>query len=575
MRTHCCIVTVILCLFVLMTVSLAAKEPGSDLEGVTKKHLHSPRFASALQREMVAQFEKQDLVGLAVALVDRDGIAWSGGFGHTSRDGTTRVTTETLFSIGSISKTFTAFAVMRAVQNGKLDLDAAITRYVPGFTVNSMFEKNPATRITLRHLLSHRAGFTHEAPLGNNFDGIACTFASHIASISDTWLKFPVGQRYSYSNLGIDLAGYILRTVSSTPFDRCMKNQVLLPLGMPNSTFNMIAIGQDAQRAIGHEKAFQDVPQSFPMIPAGGLYSNVNEMSRFVQMMLNQGAVDGVQVLNTGFLAEMTAIQFPEDGQLGGYCLGVGRGKAVNHKLLKHDYLIHLGGGFGFRSVMRWFPEYGFGYVILSNNRHFQSWPIRNLILKEVIEKTADPYLKPAFRKENRVAPDQATRKKLAGRYGDLEMVLRNMEISLSWRGKSYPLHFISPDTAFVKRKLWGRNQPDQELFKFASHKDGSAAWIHELILGDYYVYQDHSKDTPGPNKEEWRRYVGTYQWRQWGRNIGKKRVEIREGHLSWEGTRLQEHLPGLFFTPDGEALDLRGETPTFRNIKIYPISNE
>ena len=93
-----------------------------------------------------------------------------------------------------------------------------ITTYLPGFTVHSAFEAHPERRITLRMLLSHTAGFTHEAPLGNNYEPEPGDFDAHVRSISDTWLRFPVGTGYAYSNLGIDLAGYILEQVSNKPF---------------------------------------------------------------------------------------------------------------------------------------------------------------------------------------------------------------------------------------------------------------------------------------------------------------------------------------------------------------------
>ena len=72
--------------------------------------------------------------------------------------------------------------------------------------------------MTLRHLLSHTAGFTHEAPVGNNLVVGRASFAAHCRSISDTWLRFPVGHHYEYSNLGIDLAAFVIERVSGLPF---------------------------------------------------------------------------------------------------------------------------------------------------------------------------------------------------------------------------------------------------------------------------------------------------------------------------------------------------------------------
>ena len=128
-----------------------------------------------------------------------------------------------------MSKSFTALGVLMAVQDGLLDLDEPVTTYLPEFTVNSPFEEHPEKKMTLRILLAHRAGFTHEAPVGGNYDSRPHTFEEHILSISDTWLRYPVGYRFSYSNLGIDLAGYILQEKAGMPFWDYIKKKVLDP----------------------------------------------------------------------------------------------------------------------------------------------------------------------------------------------------------------------------------------------------------------------------------------------------------------------------------------------------------
>ena len=136
---------------------------------------------------------EQGVPGLAVALVDRDHALWVEGFGHLDRGGSAPVTADTIFSVQSMSKLFTATAVMQAVAAGRLDLDAPITTYLPGFTVHSAFEKHPERKITLRMLLSHTAGFTQEAPVGNNYDLDPGTFDAHVRSISEHLAALPGG----------------------------------------------------------------------------------------------------------------------------------------------------------------------------------------------------------------------------------------------------------------------------------------------------------------------------------------------------------------------------------------------
>jgi hypothetical protein len=97
-----------------------------------------------------------------------------------------------------------------------------ITTYLPDFTVHSAFEAHPERHITLRMLLGCTAGFTHEAPLGNNYEPEVGDFEAHVRSISDTWLRFPVGTGEAYSNLGFDPAAFSSRSRTSRSPRYCM-----------------------------------------------------------------------------------------------------------------------------------------------------------------------------------------------------------------------------------------------------------------------------------------------------------------------------------------------------------------
>ncbi len=208
-------------------------------------------LADSLAGALPARMAGAGIPGLSMAIVDRDGIVWAKGFGVRSTGGTDPVTTETLFSLQSISKVVTATAIMIAVQDGTLDLDAPVSAYLPKFTVHSRFEKKPQDLMTLRHFLTHRSGLVHEAPVGSNFTRGAVTFEDHIRSIGETWTLFPVGSRYKYSNLGMDLAGYALQTASGMPFEKYVEKRLLEPLGMSASTFDAARIMANPNRATG------------------------------------------------------------------------------------------------------------------------------------------------------------------------------------------------------------------------------------------------------------------------------------------------------------------------------------
>ena len=324
----------------------------------------SPELAiiERFRAEIPELMRKNDIPGLAIAVVDRETVLWAQGFGSTDRSGRVPVSARTPFSVQSTSKAVTATAILLAVQDGLLDLDAPIRRYVPELSVQSRFESDAAAKITLRHLLSHTAGFTHEAPVGNNYDPTSPSFAEHVRSISRTWLRYPVGQRYSYSNLGIDLAGYALERASGKPFPAYVSERLLGPLEMADSSFAPRFIKDRADRAIGHAKAFSEVPLEIPMIPAGGLYTSATDLARFLQLHLRRGRNVAQTLLREDVIAQMYRVPWPVDGQEEGYALGLG----VRHR---HGLLhfTHGGGGFGFLADLMWYPEPGLGIALLTN----------------------------------------------------------------------------------------------------------------------------------------------------------------------------------------------------------------
>lgn len=251
-----------------------------------------PDLQPLIERErenILATLSKDDVPGAAVCLLYEGRPVWIEGFGVTDPQLQQPVGADTIFSIQSTSKNFTATAIMLAVQGGLLELDKPIAAYLPNFTVQSRFEPKPQERMTLRLLLSHRAGFTHEAPVGNNYDPAFSDFEAHIRSISQTWLRYPVGERYRYSNLGIDVAGYILQLACRRPFADCLQTMIFDPLKMADSTAATEVYAARKDRAVGHEKGFASVPLKTPLIASGGVYTSARDMAAYLAFHLNRG----------------------------------------------------------------------------------------------------------------------------------------------------------------------------------------------------------------------------------------------------------------------------------------------
>jgi CubicO group peptidase (beta-lactamase class C family) len=507
---------------------------------------YAPTIAE-LERIIPIMMETSRVPGLSVALVDGQRAIWSRGFGHTDRTRTTPVTDETLFSLQSISKTYTAVGVMLAVQRGWLALDDPLKKHLPSFTVNSRLGPEEAGRITIRHLLSHRAGFGHEAPVGGNFDDRPTTFERHIASISDAWLMFPVGQRYSYSNLGIDLAGYVLQVLAKRPFPEYMREELFQPLGMDASTFDQAEAWRRPSVARGHAGERQVPDLQIVIVPSGGMYSTAKDMAKFVAFALAGGVANGRRVLDAGLLEEMATPQFRAPGQVGGYGLGLASQPSGGTIALQHG-----GGGYGFSTSQFWIPTLQVGAVVLSNQGSGVPGAVVDTALRMMIRaKHGSVPPTPAPQLTDRPAIEVAAEVlgRLPGSYKPRGGVIRfELREGALYRGQTRltahgPTELSSPGARY----------------RFDLGPDGNPIGVEMLnCCGlEYWPYNDGPRDPPGPDRPEWAPYVGSYRARIYGGDQPLT-VSVKNGHLylDWGGgVRLREFRPGFFFTPDGEAV--------------------
>jgi CubicO group peptidase (beta-lactamase class C family) len=462
--------------------------------------------------------KSEHIPGLSVAVVDGNDVLWQQGFGHTD-DGSSRpVTVDTMFSVQSMSKLFTAAAVMQAVQAGRLDLDVPITTYLPDFTVHSAFEAHPERKITLRKLLSHTAGFTHDAPLGNSFEPGPGEFDAHVRTISDTWLRFPVGTGYAYSNLGIDLAGYILEQVSNKPFPVVMRDLLLAPLGMEHSTFDRARVHADADRAMGHTGDLMPPRVDCPMMAAGGMWASAADLARFLEFQLGDGTVDGRTVLDASLMQEMRTVPAPHPRAPAGYALGVVRTRLL--RVAQHpDLFNHNGGGDGFLSEIWWLPRLQLGIAVLTNSDTHGLQGVLGLgILSDLL---AEP----------------------GSRFHDRLLALPIQSA------------VVDPDSHYVP-------PPDLAAriaaVAMPASSEQSARWA------EYHQwYRIGQMGAMPPDNPPSRFYVES----------GVPYFDAVE-----EGTllryRLSEVQPGLFLAGNGETLDLRGSPMRWRGVTLNPVSN-
>lgn len=517
------------------------------------------------ERRTIHDTMTQDKVEGVVVCLIRDGKpAWVEGFGVTDGTSGRAVDTETIFSIQSTSKNFTATAIMLAVQQGLLDLDAPITTYLPGFVVRSRFESRPQDRITLRLLMSHRAGFTGEAPVGNNYDAVFPSFEAHVWSISDTWLRFPVGERYRYSNLGVDLAGYILQVRTGTPFAEWVRTALFEPLKMADSTFASEVYESSSNRAIGHQHGHPSIPLRTPLIPSGGVYTSARDMATYSMFHLGRGTLEGKAILRRNLWEEMHGFALGGD-----YSLGVIRSD-VRYGTTPLRLLSHKGGGFGFGSVFVYCPEARLAWAVLFNRPTGACYGLgENLLDGEFANRYGPrrPRLEP-----DQLAPIDLTPLQLQRFVGNY--ISRNSTANITLISEALvkqendlasKVSFTSPTDAFIVGS-------DGEIASYRYYPANTEEPAHlECSVGEDSLDFNHGPDDPpGPNKADWARYVGRYVIDQWGVPSPDITIQQLNGYLTLNGTRLiLETDRGLFFTADGEVVDFRRGEATWKNLRL------
>jgi CubicO group peptidase (beta-lactamase class C family) len=551
---------------------------GDNIEYQAKDSVDYSSVISELEESIPEQMDKNDIPGLSIALIEGSDLVWAEGFGYTDRTKEHKITPDTLFSLQSISKTYTATGFLIAVDKGMVKLDDPLRKYYPEFRVNSRFGKDKADKITFRHLLSHWSGLCHEAPIGNNFDEKECAFEEHIRSISDTWLMYPVGQRHSYSNQGIDLAGYALQLISGKPFIEYMREELFEPLGMTNSTYDQRYVMENRIFAKGHSRGYKAPQAIIPMIPAGSVFSSAREMARFVSFHLSGGMVNGKRILDEALLKEMYRPQFPVKNQVGGYGLGIRAtapgGLDLGRTVLPcYDTIIldHGGGGYGYLTIQEWLPEYNIGVVILTNASHHNSihQPMAHGALGKMIEVKygSIPEDKP-LKLIDKPIIELGTGKlhRLEGNYmsrgGIIPVRVKDGELHYTTGGERRKLSPHS-DTKFTT------SRGALVTFQLDERERPKGMQLLDNGSNNYFPIDSAPKDDPGPNKEEWKKFTGIYSFIEYG-NILYLCITIRNGYFCGiDKARLREYSADTFFASDGGAVIFGHDRMTYSNMPL------
>ncbi|MGH9827285.1 MAG: serine hydrolase domain-containing protein, partial [Blastocatellia bacterium] len=321
------------------------------------------KYAAAidsLESMIRAEMADKQLPALSIALVDDQHIVWAKGFGYQDPDNKIAATAQTVYRVGSVSKLFTDIAVMQLVEQGKLDLNAPVSTYIPEFHPENPFDKP----ITLRELMSHRSGLVREPPAGHYFDPTEPSLEQTVLSLNRTRLVYQPGTHTKYSNAGVATVGYVLQRVTGHPFAEYVKKAVLEPLGMKDSAFRPEpALAKNLAKAYMWSydgRTFEAPKFQLGMAPAGSMYSTVTDLGRFLSALFAEGRARGGQIVKPETLRQMWTPQFQANGKTG-YGIGFGISELDGHRRIGHGGAIY-----GFATILSGLPEEKLGVVAVT-----------------------------------------------------------------------------------------------------------------------------------------------------------------------------------------------------------------
>jgi CubicO group peptidase (beta-lactamase class C family) len=505
-----------------------------------------------LTRMIQTQMKEFDVKGLSIALVDDQRVIWAEGFGFADAARQIPATPETAYRVASISKLFTVTAAMQLAEQGKLDIDRPIQTYLPEFSMKTRFQN--AGPITPRMMMTHHSGLPADRLKGRLTRNPA-PFGRLVTEIKDEYVAYPPNYIYNYSSLAMGLLGHIVERVSGRDFVTYMDDAIFRPLEMVHSSFVYrpeiepnLAEGYMNDHPVGVEDL------TIRNLPASGLYSNVLDLSRFMQMMFAEGQSGGRRILKPETVAEMlrpqntdVLLDFDFRVGLGWFLWDIGipeAGPAAGHG---GDLMV-------FYSDMQILPKQKLGVVVLANTATSDHvvFPVAETAMKLALKaKTGLTQSKPVELLPT--YPVRLSDKILRSYQGQYATVAGPHSIKVEGRflwvkTPEQTLHLVPrADGWFIPRYkilgLFPRNISDNVLVAFAA------------VSGREVVVMRHGKQNrlfgerirPSPIPESWLNRVGPYE------------VINQDDHLKITTVRLKNKSGVLMIEAVGELPTVPG----------------
>jgi CubicO group peptidase (beta-lactamase class C family) len=302
------------------------------------------------------QMRRHNLPGVAVAITQGDEVVYLRGFGHAASN--QAMTPDTPMFIGSLSKSFTALAIMQLQEQGKLNVDDPVFKYLPSFRIA---DPEASHQITVRNLLNHASGLSDFSFLPEHEAGVS--IMDSLTYFRSSELSAPIGETFQYFNSNYAILGAIVESISGMPYGEYVENYIYQPLDMNNSyTDHSEATSAGLPQGYGNFFGFSiHRRQTFRVydLPAGYLMMSVNDLSHYLRAQLHEGVFNGQRILSAAGVSEMHT---PQPGLDVPYGMGW-----FAYEKFGLQYIEHGGTNENFHTAGILLPEKDMTIAILSN----------------------------------------------------------------------------------------------------------------------------------------------------------------------------------------------------------------
>jgi len=322
---------------------------------------------AAIDRYVRSEMDAQRIPGLALGIVQGDRIVHVQGFGEADRSGR-QVTPETPFLIGSVTKSFTALAIMQLSEAGRIQLDAPVQRYLPWWR---LADPDASTQITVRHLLYQVSGLSKAT--GNAYATSGDTHDSaledRVRALRDAELTEPVGTTWQYSNANYWTLGMIVQAVSGQSYETYIQQHIFNPLQMGNSyTSGTEAVQHGLPTGHRYWYGFpvaSELPFDRGGLGSQGLSSSAQDMTGYLSLYLNGGRHGATTLVSPAGAAELQRAGVPTGLDGVSYAMGWDVAQIHGTTTISHD-----GSGFDSHANVVLVPDRGWAVVVMENGEN-------------------------------------------------------------------------------------------------------------------------------------------------------------------------------------------------------------